>query len=107
MNAQHFCQSCTLPIDNAEDRGTEKDGSLSTLFCKYCYKDGAFTDPNMTLEKMQAIAVTQMQKQQLPADIIQRSLDMLPTLQRWRKVDAGDRPTFFNTPMLMINEPLV
>jgi len=27
MQPQKVCQSCTMPIDNTEDRGTEKDGS--------------------------------------------------------------------------------
>ena len=52
MKPETFCQSCTFPIDNVEDRGTEKDGSKSALYCKYCYQNGQFTDPNMTLERM-------------------------------------------------------
>ena len=55
-----FCQSCTLPIDNIDDRGSEKDGSKSDIYCKYCYKDGAFTDPGMTLERMTDIAKSEM-----------------------------------------------
>jgi hypothetical protein len=85
MEPKLFCQSCTMPIDNMEDRGTEKDGSASDLYCKYCYKDGAFTDPKMTLEQMKNMAVAAMQQQKLPNDIIQRSLNMLPTLKRWKE----------------------
>lgn len=79
-----FCQSCTFPIDNSDDRGTEKDSSKSSMYCKYCYKNGEFTDPGMTLEKMQEIVKTEMQKQNLPANIIQQSLTMLPLLKRWK-----------------------
>lgn len=85
MESQKFCQSCTFPIDNVEDRGTEKDGSKSDLYCKYCYKDGEFTDPGMTLEKMKEIAITEMKKQSLPDNIIQASLHMLPALKRWQE----------------------
>mgnify|MGYP000845318578 CR=1 FL=1 len=67
MEAQKFCQSCTMPLNEPEDCGTEKDGSKSAMYCKYCYKDGAFTDPDMTLSKMVDIATTEMKKQQLPA----------------------------------------
>ena len=84
MKPQKFCQSCTLPIDNMEDRGTEKDGSKSDMYCKYCYKDGAFTDPGMTLERMKEIAQTEMKKQKLPDKIIQQSINMLPHLKRWQ-----------------------
>lgn len=32
--------------------GTEADGSLSKIYCKFCYKDGKFTEPDITLEEM-------------------------------------------------------
>jgi Putative zinc ribbon domain len=83
MQQKKFCQSCTMPIDNIEDRGSEKDGSKSNLYCKYCYRDGDFTDPEMTLEQMKNIVLTQMHKLNLPDNIIQQSLDNLPHLKRW------------------------
>jgi hypothetical protein len=51
MRPKIFCQSCTMPIDNIGNRGTEKDGSKSDLYCKYCYLHGAFIDPDMSLIK--------------------------------------------------------
>jgi len=80
-----FCQSCTMPIDNADDRGTEKDGSKSNEYCKYCYRDGAFLQPAVTFEEMKSFISGQMQKMNLPDDIIQRSLKLLPHLKRWEK----------------------
>jgi len=85
MIPQKFCQSCTMPIDNYEDRGTEKDGSKSDEYCKYCYKEGTFTDPDMTLQRMQQIATDEMKKQHVSMDIIRQSLEMLPTLKRWQE----------------------
>ena len=85
MEPEKFCQSCTFPMDNMEDRGTEKNASKSDLYCKYCYQDGAFTDPGMTLERMKEIAKTEMGKQHLPDTIIQQSIDMLPHLKRWQE----------------------
>ena len=48
-----FCQSCMMPMNTSEcaEYGTEKDGSKSTDYCSYCYKDGAFTS-NDTMEQM-------------------------------------------------------
>ena len=83
MELKNFCQSCTMPIDNIENRGTEKDGSKSYLYCKYCYQNGAFTNPDMTLEQMKNIVLTQMRKLNLPDNIIQQSLNNLPHLKRW------------------------
>lgn len=88
MRPQTFCQSCTMPLDNIEERGTERDGSRSELYCKYCYQNGNFTDPDMTLEKMMDIAKAEMNKQQLPDNIIQQSMNMLPTLKRWQTSPA-------------------
>jgi len=36
-----ICQSCGMPMQ-AEQYGTEKDGSVSEKYCCYCYKNGAF-----------------------------------------------------------------
>lgn len=74
-----------MPLEREEMLGTEKDGSKNHEYCKYCYQNGAFTDPTMTLEKMQALAVNEMQKQHIDNKIIEASLKMLPTLKRWRK----------------------
>ena len=84
MEPEKFCQSCTLPMDNMEDRGTERDGSKSNMYCKYCYQNGAFTKPDMTLRQMMEIAETEMKKQNLPQSIIQQSMSMLPQLKRWQ-----------------------
>ena len=88
MEPQMFCQSCTMPIDNINDRGTEKDGSKSSEYCKYCYQQGAFINPDMTMEQMRSFLATQMQKMNIQTDIIQKSLDILPYLKRWQKVKA-------------------
>ena len=34
-----ICQSCGMPLDFMELRGTEKDGRKSDDYCMYCYKD--------------------------------------------------------------------
>lgn len=85
MKPKLFCQSCTMPIDNMEDRGTEKNWIPSDLYCKYCYQDGAFTNPDMTLEQMKKITEAAMYQQHIPENIIQRSMKMLPSLKRWNK----------------------
>ena len=88
METNLFCQSCTMPIDDIGNRGTEKDGSKSRDYCRYCYQNGAFTTPNMALEEMKSIVVTEMKKTNIPDGIIQTSLEMLPHLKRWQKVQV-------------------
>ncbi len=86
MEPKLFCQSCTMPIDNMAYRGTEKDGSKSSDYCKYCYKDGAFTEPDITFEGMKKEILKQLQQMNLPKGIIEKSLENLPNLKRWKKV---------------------
>jgi hypothetical protein len=39
-----FCQSCGMPLDkDPQHGGTNSDGSLSSIYCSYCYQDGEFT----------------------------------------------------------------
>lgn len=51
-----FCQSCGMPLisKGTDQRGTEKDGTLSNNYCHLCYQDGAFTEPAITYEEMLA-----------------------------------------------------
>lgn len=47
---QTFCQSCGMPM-SAEYNSTNKDGSVNTTYCNYCYKDGEFTS-DVTMDEM-------------------------------------------------------
>ena len=49
------CQSCGMPLD--KDRhggGSEADGSRSRKYCSFCYREGGFVDPDLTLAEMRA-----------------------------------------------------
>lgn len=84
MEQQTFCQSCSMPIDNKELAGTEKDGSKSSEYCKYCYVNGAFINPSMKLDEMRMIVKTQMEKMKSPPEVIEMAVNILPSLKRWR-----------------------
>lgn len=85
MENKHFCQSCSMPLDKPELLGTEKDGSKSKEYCTYCYQNGAFINPNMTLTEMKTLVKTQMEKMKMDAGIINMAVGSLPNLKRWRK----------------------
>ncbi len=72
-----------MPIDTQENRGTESDGSLNAEYCKYCYQNGLFTNPDMTLTDMRSIVKTEMEKRNISSDIIAGALNILPGLKRW------------------------
>jgi hypothetical protein len=84
MENKQICQSCSMPIDSAEVAGTEKDGSPSQEYCKYCYQQGAFVNPDMTLEEMQTLVKTKMLEMKIAPDITAKAFNSLPYLKRWR-----------------------
>ncbi len=40
---QMICQSCGMPMNAAEQFGSNADGSQNQDYCVYCMKDGKFT----------------------------------------------------------------
>jgi len=84
MKLENNCQSCSMPLDNPELQGTEKDGSKSNEYCKYCYQDGVFINPGMTLKEMTELVITQMEKMNLDSKTIDIAVSSLPNLKRWK-----------------------
>jgi radical SAM superfamily enzyme len=84
MENKNFCQSCSMPLDNPELLGTEKDGSKSHEYCKYCYQNGSFINPNMSLKEMTSLVINQMEKRNIDSKIIDMAVSSLPNLKRWR-----------------------
>lgn len=84
MKVETYCQSCSMPLDNPDLQGTEKDGSKSEDYCKYCYQNGAFVTPGMSLKEMTTLVVTQMEKMNLDAKTIDMAVSALPNLKRWK-----------------------
>lgn len=83
---QKFCQSCAMPMTQADQYGTEKDGSRSADYCSYCYENGAFTSP-CTMEEMidfcagpMVEGTPGMTKEQAIAAM----RDFFPQLKRWQ-----------------------
>lgn len=55
MTKKVFCQSCGMPLAQTADFGTERNGQAATEYCRYCYQNGAWTQPNITLEETIAL----------------------------------------------------
>ena len=87
MENRKFCQSCSMPLDTPELCGTEKNGTKSTDYCMFCYKDGAFINPDMTLDEMKTMVEQQMKIRQIDDHLIALALGSLPYLKRWAKAE--------------------
>jgi hypothetical protein len=80
------CQSCCLPLDNPEVCGTEADGTRSKHYCVRCYKEGAFTQPDATLETILSISA-KVWAEKVPNMTVEQAKAKLkskfPYLKRW------------------------
>jgi hypothetical protein len=84
--SEQYCQSCGMPLTSPEFLGTEKDGTKSVEYCLYCYENGAYKQPDTTMEQMIEICVPYM-KQHGMSEAQARELmnNVLPKLKRWRR----------------------
>ena len=81
------CQSCGMPMGETDELyGTEANGSKSADYCQYCYENGAFTEPNCTLEEMiEACAAIMVEEYDFSPEEAKRQCEEgLPTLKRWK-----------------------
>lgn len=82
-----MCQSCGMPLQKEGDFGTKVDGTRSSEYCHFCFKDGRFTDAGISMEqkidKIIKLAVSQMN---MPEDAARAMANkLIPTLKRWQK----------------------
>jgi len=84
MENKILCQSCGMPLYTEEVKGTEKNRLKNNEYCKYCYEDGVFKHPKMNLDEMKNTVETQMKKLELHQYAIQKAINILPSLNRWK-----------------------
>ncbi len=88
--AKQMCQSCGMPL-NGKNNGTEADGSFSQKYCNLCYENGAYKDPNLTVEQMQAITVNVLKKKHWPGFLAKLAAKQTPKLERWQVQPPTDK----------------
>lgn len=81
-----FCQSCLRSLNTEEDIGTEADGSKNGDYCIFCYKDGSFADPDLTMEQMINYRAPEMVRMIIDPDAGRKLLrEWFSGLKRWRR----------------------
>lgn len=91
INMQSYCQSCGMPLIEEALLGTEKGGHKSQEYCAYCYEEGKFTQPQLTVEGMIDICVPHLKEDGMPENEARSMLtSFLPSLKRWRKGEWKD-----------------
>lgn len=80
------CQSCGMPLkQDPQKGGTNSDGTKSEIYCSYCYQNGAFTQPDFTVEEMQQFCIEKMKEMKFPGFLAKFFTRGLPKLERWKK----------------------
>lgn len=81
-----FCQSCGMPLEKDEDFGTNADGSKSDEYCNYCFRNGKFTQPDITLEEMIGQCSRAMDEYGIMSleEAKKLSQQNIPKLKRWK-----------------------
>lgn len=80
------CQSCGMPLkQDPAHGGTNADGSKSAMYCSYCYQNGQFTQPDFTVEQMQAFCKAKLVEMKFPGFLAAFLVAGLPKLARWKK----------------------
>lgn len=85
-NINKICQSCGKPINKPDEYGKNSDGSQNNDYCGYCFRDGNFTNPNITMEYMIDIAaiLTANVLNISEKEAIEKTKITIPKLKRWQ-----------------------
>ncbi len=85
MKKYKNCQSCGMPLfKDPEKGGTEKNGTKSSMYCSYCYKEGEFTQPGFTVTDMKKFCKEKMKENGFPGFVAGFFTLGLPKLERWK-----------------------
>ncbi|MEN8121479.1 MAG: zinc ribbon domain-containing protein [Bacteroidota bacterium] len=80
-----LCQSCGIPL-TIDNKGLNKDKSPNEEYCHYCFHNGEFSEPKLTLElqikKLTEMAVFKMNLSEKEA--LNMAKKTLPKLKRWK-----------------------
>ena len=81
-----YCQSCGMPFDESHRVFIAKEANGSdSIFCTYCYNNGAFIDPNATVEDMIEMGVPYLAEKVGEQAAREQLSQFVPTLARWQK----------------------
>jgi hypothetical protein len=81
-----MCQSCSMPLSkDPAHGGTEPDGTKSLKYCSYCYDQGKFINPGMTVDEMKVLVKGKLKEMGFPGFIAGFFTKKVPKLERWKQ----------------------
>lgn len=88
MDNKIRCQSCGMPLsDEFDNYGANADGTENKEYCTFCFQNGDFTKPQLTLEEMIQLSTDNMVEDlKMSQDKAQKlAREVIPTLKRWKQ----------------------
>ena len=81
------CQSCGMRLADGF-YGTTAGGGTTLEYCRFCYEEGAFVNPNQTMEEMIESSVQNMTQELKMSEESARklALTVIPELKRWNVI---------------------
>jgi hypothetical protein len=75
-----------MPLEKPEDFGTGADGLRIKDYCRYCFQNGTFTEPDISMKSMIDKCVSIMAGQGIMPESRARELmtEVIPKLKRWQ-----------------------
>jgi hypothetical protein len=74
-----------MPMKKDPNGGSvNADGSNNEKYCSYCYRQGAFTQPDFTAMQMQAFCKDKMKEMGFPGFLAGLLTKGIPKLERWK-----------------------
>ena len=79
-----YCQSCHMPLQDENEKGSNADGTISEDYCKHCYKNGGFIG-YQTVEDAIADSVNYAEYAGMTKEeMLEYAKKVYPTLERWK-----------------------
>ncbi|HAO05733.1 MAG: zinc ribbon domain-containing protein [Bacteroidetes bacterium] len=81
------CQSCGMPLKKSPSGGgTNADGTISKMYCAYCYEHGKFILPEVNAIEMQQLVKEKLKEMGFPMSLFANTFSKrIPKLKRWTK----------------------
>lgn len=85
MSDKPRCQSCGMPLGTPGFYGSNIDGSENQEWCRFCYQQGEFTEPNLSADEMVQRSIDYMVASLKfeRGEAEKMSREVIPGLRRW------------------------
>jgi len=81
-----ICQSCGMPLNKEENRGTNSDNTKTEEYCKFCFQNGKFVNEKLTMQDQIDKSVEVSKKMWIPEQTAREiAMNTIPKLKRWQK----------------------